>query len=147
MFISVYDLGGNCCNLEPLSSVSQAAFVLIRIHWWLLITLPVLAQPGLMPWPASVHPDSGAIAIDAGFNIAITGYSDKRLDAAVGRILTRISRQTGTQFIGGKPTLSIECHGAGENESYQLDVTTTGAKLSADAVTGALRGLETFVQL
>src|SRR5260370_21979766 len=113
----------------------------------MLTSMLAAAEPRLMPWPALVTPGKGAIAIDSGFNIAITGYSDKRLEAAVGRILTRISRQTGTQFIGGKPALSIECHGAGENESYQLDVTTTGAKLSADAVTGALRGLETFVQL
>src|SRR5260370_11958794 len=111
----------------------------------MLTSMLAAAEPRLMPWPALVTPGKGAIAIDAGFNIAITGYSDKRLEAAVGRILTRISRQTGTQFIGGKPTLSIEYRRPGEDESYQLAVTTTGAKLSADSGTAALRALKTFM--
>src|SRR5260370_15396268 len=118
----------------------------------MLSSLLTAAEPRLMPWPASVKTGTGAITIDAGFNIAITGYSDKRLEAAIDRVLTRIPRQTGTQFAGGGIKLLVECSAPGnltlgENESYRLDVTTTGAKLNADTVNGALRGLETFVQL
>ncbi len=41
----------------------------------------------------------------------------------------------------------MECGPDGDDESYQLDVSPEGARLKAPAGTGALRGLETFVQL
>src|SRR6266567_6834460 len=105
----------------------------------MLTSLLTAAEPRLMPWPASVNAGNGSIAIDAGFNISVAGYSDKRLEAAIGRVLTRISRQTGTQFIGGGVKLTVQCNALGnltlgEDESYQLDVTATGAKLNADTV-------------
>jgi hexosaminidase len=154
----------NRCELDKLARLTQTSHMAtnhvrrtpyaVRVLIAGLLAQFAAAEPRLMPWPASVTPGKGAIAIDSSFSIAVSGYSDKRLEAAVGRILTRISRQTGTQFIVGKPTLSIECRGAapenptlGEDESYRLDVTPAGATLHADTVTGALRGLETFAQL
>ncbi|HVF44051.1 MAG TPA: family 20 glycosylhydrolase, partial [Pyrinomonadaceae bacterium] len=54
----------------------------------------------------------------------------------------------------GSATLVIDCKGAGravpsveEDESYALDVTDRQASLRAPTVVGALRGLETFLQL
>src|SRR5436853_3649081 len=51
-------------------------------------------------------------------------------------------------------TLVIQCERAGEiipslseNENYSLEVTDKQARLSAPTVVGALRGLETFLQL
>ena len=35
----------------------------------------------------------------------------------------------------------------GEDESYRLEVTTTGARLSAPTTLGVMRGLQTFLQL
>jgi hexosaminidase len=113
---------------------------------------PVLS---LMPMPAHVVMDQGKLTIDASFRVGITGYTDHRLEDAVSRFMARLSRQTGIPMAGaGRPMLTIECRAGapgvpvlGENESYQLEITPTGARLAAPTVTGALRGLETFSQL
>ena len=85
------------------------------------------------------------------------GFSDARLEAAVRRSTDRVFRQTGLYRAGRtsqRPALTVACRAAGaewpalgEDESYQLDVTDEGARLSAATVTGIQRGLATFVQL
>jgi hexosaminidase len=113
------------------------------------------SEPHLMPWPAKLTPGTGALAIDHTFAIATSGCSDSRLQSAITRLRVRIGRMTGIQFAPTQhATLSVECRGAGaanptlgEDESYRLEVTTAAARLTADTVTGALRGLETFAQL
>jgi hexosaminidase len=110
----------------------------------------------LMPLPRKAVVSSGALPIDSSFRVATIGYSDFRLDAALKRLAGRVSRQTGIPMTNaGKPaTLLVQCRergneypALGEDESYQLDVTTTSARLQARTVTGVLRGLETFAQL
>jgi hexosaminidase len=118
------------------------------------------ALPALMPMPAKVEPVEGRLAINSSFGATIDGYSDARLQAAVRRIESRIFREFGLAIIApaapaeSKPVLTVECRAAGpqepllgEDESYQLDVAPGGARLRAATVTGALRGMETFVQL
>lgn len=112
----------------------------------------------LMPMPAKVSPGQGGLAIDATFTIAISGCSSRRLEAAARRLVSRISRQTGIPLADslskGPATLAIECQAAspevpalGENESYGLQISSSGARLRAPAETGVLRGLATFAQL
>jgi hexosaminidase len=130
------------------------------IRWLLIMTLLASAYAAplpLMPLPHKAVLSSGGLAIDSSFRIASTGYSDFRLDAALKRLATRVSRQTGIPLLttNVRPaTLLVECRergseypALGEDESYQLDVATTGARLEAHTVTGILRGLETFAQL
>ena len=113
------------------------------------------AAPNLMPLPAAMSLGAGHLAIDSSFRIAAAGFSDARLEAAIGRTQTRIFRQFGFAAILPKRTvLTIECRepgpvwpALGEDESYTLDVTPAGAHIAAPTVTGALRGMETFVQL
>jgi hexosaminidase len=117
------------------------------------------AVPALMPLPAKVEPAAGRLAIDGGFSVAATGYTDARLQAALLRLVSRVARQTGIPIGLGtpevsRPTLRVDCAAAGpdypklgEDESYTLDVSPDGARLRAATVTGALRGLETFAQL
>lgn len=105
--------------------------------------------------PQRVSMSSGKLVIDSGFTVRIAGYSDRRLEAAVTRLSARVARQTGISHEGrAKAVLAIECRGAGpqypalaEDESYRLDVTESSAHLAAPTVTGALRGIETFLQL
>src|SRR5258708_24300809 len=109
-----------------------------------------------MPLPWKVAAGSGRLTIDSSFRVDTTGYSDRRLQAAIDRFVARVSRQTGIAMRPGTShaALQIECHESGseypalgEDESYQLDVSSAGGRLRATIVTGAMRGLETFAQL
>ena len=112
-----------------------------------------------MPQPASVKQGTGALPIDANLTIAFTGHTEPRLDRAAERFLTQLHRQTGLLPAkriqdAAKATLVIhtdhaskEIQELGEDESYSLEVTATGAKLNAANPLGVLRGLQTFLQL
>jgi hexosaminidase len=114
-------------------------------------------QLNLMPMPASVQPGTGQLPINQSFSVAVTGAHDASLDAEVQRFETQLSRQTGIRFRpkpGVTPTLQIHAdHGReavqklGEDESYELTVADSGAKLTAPTTLGAMRGLQTFLQL
>jgi hexosaminidase len=114
-------------------------------------------QLNLMPMPASVQPGTGQLAINASFSVAATGSPDASLDGAVQRFATQLSRQTGIPFrpkAGATPTLQIQAdHGLqpvqklGNDESYELTIAASGAKITAPTTLGAMHGLETFIQL
>ena len=115
----------------------------------------------LMPVPAAVQFRAGRLKIDAAFTTAVEGHTDARLVAAIHRAARRLEGRTGFEFSRpGEPvaataaTLRIQCSGPGslvpsvkEDESYSLDVSDKQAILKAATVVGALRGLETFLQL
>jgi len=121
---------------------------------FLLIESAGLAALMPAPWKATAAP--GRLIIDSNFSVAAAPYSDTRLESGIRRFVARVSRETGIPMRGGasKAALLIECRegGAeypslGEDESYRLDVSSDGARISAVTVVGALRGLETFAQL
>src|SRR2546422_4524373 len=113
----------------------------------------------LMPVPASVQAGSGHLRVDSSFSVAITGHREPRLDRAVERFMRQLARQTALP-VSGKPvktdkaTLVIhtdraskEIQEVGEDESYVLEVSPAGAKLTAPTPLGTLHGLQTFLQL
>ncbi len=113
----------------------------------------------VMPLPAKVQMGSGSLKIDREFSITFAGFRDPRLDRAGQRFLTTLHHQTGL-VLGHSPadpakaTLVVTAdrdskpvQELGEDESYTLDVTTTGAKLHAANSLGVFRGLQTFLQL
>ena len=107
--------------------------------------------------PASVQPGTGQLPIVASFSVAVTGAHDASLNEEVQRFQAQLARQTGIPFrpnAGAAPTVTIHADHAraavqklGEDESYELTVTDSGAKLSAPTTLGAMRGLQTFLQL
>ena len=120
------------------------------------------SQPSLnlMPWPAKVQMGSGQLVVDPSFSVTLTGYENALLQRAADRFLSDLRRQTGMGPLnmkdasGSAATLVIQAgHAAkavqelGEDESYSLEVTTSGATLSAPNSLGILRGLQTFLQL
>src|SRR5580704_5647073 len=129
----------------------------------LIIAMPALAQSpvalNVMPLPAKFQLGSGSLKIDGGFSYAFAGNRDGRLERAGQRFLVTLNHQTGIVFghspaDPAKATLLITTdHDSkpvqelGEDESYTLDVTPSGAKLHAANTLGTLRGLQTFLQL
>ena len=117
-------------------------------------------QLTLMPVPASVQMQAGRLPITASFKVMVKSYADDRLRGGIARMLRRLAGRT-VLSLAAEPatdesaaTLVIQCERAGEavpslneNESYSLEVTDRQARLAAPTVVGALRGLETFLQL
>jgi len=117
-------------------------------------------QLTLMPVPASVQMQAGRLPITASFKVMVKSYADDRLRGGIARMLRRLAGRT-VLSLAAEPatdesaaTLVIRCERAGEavpslneNESYSLEVTDRQARLAAPTVVGALRGLETFLQL
>jgi hexosaminidase len=117
-------------------------------------------QHNLMPVPSSVQFLEGRFNVTSTFQVATTGVSDARLQSGVGRFLNRLQGRTGLTLATGLATsaatagLEIQCSAAGqvipaldEDESYQLEVSDQKVRLTAPTAVGALRGLETLLQL
>jgi len=110
-----------------------------------------------MPMPASVQTGTGQLAITSSFSVAVTGSHDASLDSGVQRFVKQLSRQTGIPIRpkeGSAATLQIHADKGreavqklGEDESYTLTVTDSGAQLNAPTPLGVLNGLATFLQL
>jgi len=140
---------------------SAAQFLFLATFMCVSQVYPQSAPPlNLLPQPASVNLGPGALRIDANFTIALTGHTEPRLDRAATRFLAQFHRQTALLFAqqptrdSAKATLVIRTDRAGkdvqelgEDESYTLEVTSSGAKLNAATPLGVLRGLQTFLQL
>jgi hexosaminidase len=110
--------------------------------------------------PASVQLQAGRLPITNAFSVATKGYADDRLRAGVVRMIRRLAGRTVMTLPldladdGNTATLVIQCDQGGasipsvdEDESYSLEITDKQARLVAPTVVGALRGLETFLQL
>jgi hexosaminidase len=131
--------------------------VLVTITLSCILAAQSQPQLNLMPMPASVERGTGQLPITGSFSVSASGAHDASLDGAVQRFTTQLSRQTGIPFYPkavASPTLQIHAdHGLqpvqklGEDESYELIITDSGAKLTAPTTLGALHGLQTFLQL
>ena len=113
----------------------------------------------IMPAPASVQITAGNLRVDSSFRAAISGRTDARLISGSERFLRQLAKQTALPIslkLGSTPqaTLVIQAERdskpvqeLGEDETYTLEITESGAKLSAPTTLGALHGLQTFLQL
>jgi hexosaminidase len=119
---------------------------------------PVEFVNTLMPQPAQLTPGSGRLMVAPGMTVAFDKTHDERLEGAVAWALQRLRNQTGVivqnAAAGAAGTLVVSVDGPGqavqsvdEDESYTLDVTAQGVHLKAATDVGAMRGLETLLQL
>src|SRR5260370_39754532 len=105
-----------------------------------------------MPLRASAQPGTGRLAVGSSFSVAFSGYPEPRLERAGERFFRQLARQTALP-LALKPaktanaTLVIQTDHAskeiqelGEDESYVLEVPSTGAKLTAPTPLGAIHG-------
>jgi hexosaminidase len=133
----------------------------------LLVAIPVSAVDGpptlgLMPVPAQLELGEAAIEISSDFSLTIEGDgATPRLRRGAQRMLRRLSDRT-TLFFDPSTFLELEGRSLvsmvvtagragelmlGEDESYRLTINPDGIALQASTDIGALRGLETFLQL
>ena len=120
----------------------------------------------MMPWPAQVTATSGKFIITQTFTAAISGAGsaatkdDTRVRDAVTRALYQLFRETGIpvsfNLVDEKsaPSLLVVVERKkpgiqklGDDESYRLSITPDRVRIVATEPLGALRGLETFLQL
>src|SRR3954451_2562359 len=130
------------------------------------VTLATSAQETtslhLMPWPASVQTSqSQPLVIETSFSVSLGNGSDPSLRRMVEIFLNDLRRHTGslpldfsTGEVSGSVQLKVNSEHAskpvqelGEDESYKLEVTSSGAQLTAPTTLGVMRGLQTFLQL
>ena len=115
-------------------------------------------QLNLMPIPSRVQMGTGQMLVDGSFSVAVTGFHDASLDRGVQRFVAQLSRQTGIPFRPkpDHPSSTLTIHAdrgresiqkLGEDESYELAITGSGATLTAPNPLGILHGLQTFLQL
>lgn len=116
-----------------------------------------------MPWPSNVSAQPGGVAIDNRFTLSTSGAgaSDPRVQDSVQRTFARLARETGVPMLphivpsGAGATLNIgveqkDHRGSqqlGDDERYSLQVSNGHIRISAGHPLGALRAIETFLQL
>ena len=113
----------------------------------------------VMPLPSKVQMGTGSLKIDGTFTVQFAGYREARLARAGQRFMTQLNHETGVVFApnaadskAGSLVVTTEHESKavqepGEDESYALEVTTSGAKIHAANPLGAMHGLQTFLQL
>jgi hexosaminidase len=120
-------------------------------------------DPGLslMPMPEQVVSLEQDFTLDSAFTMTVKGLATERLCAYATRILRRLDGRTGLFFsqdfitpdkLPETAALIIQVNRKGkvvlgEDESYRLQVDPDGIVLTAETDIGAMRGLETFLQL
>ncbi len=114
----------------------------------------------LMPLPTEMIPGKGELVIDHDFRIGLSGCVEPLLERATARLVERLTQITGIpmhrDLAKAKEDAILQIHvdekvaevqSATEDESYTLDITAKIAVLRSRKLYGALRGIETFVQL
>ena len=134
---------------------------ILAVMFCLVFAAGVKAQSlNLMPMPSKMQMGSGQLLVGPTFSVSIAGRHEPRLDSAVEMFLGQLGRQIGMPPIDMQiadsthATLVIQAAGGtrnvqelGEDESYRLEINSSGAQLNAPNTLGVMRGLQTFLQL
>lgn len=120
------------------------------------------ARLSLMPWPHEITVGTKKLQLTSNFNLSIEGNFHPRIYKAANSFLRRLDGQTGLFFKQGvinastvfnkdaQLEIAIENKGKtaiNEDESYVLNIDSSGISLKAKTDIGAIRGLETLLQL
>lgn len=115
----------------------------------------------LLPQPSSLRVGQGDFLLSPDFAARVDKHQDERLNQAIRRTMRQLEDLTGLQFptdaTSGASSIApfvVTVDGPGEavqsfdeDESYSLTVTPKAVHLSAATDVGAMRGLETLLQL
>ena len=119
-----------------------------------------MQRRNLMPVPANISWKSGKLPVTKNFSVAVKGQTDERLRNYIDRVMRRMEGRTVLELSrnlsndAANASLLIETQSTGnaipklgDDESYNLEISDKQAKISAPTTVGAMRGLETFLQL
>lgn len=114
----------------------------------------------LMPVPANISWKNGRLPVTKNFTVAVSGKTDERLKSYIFRVMRRLEGRTIFEFSrdftsdSANAQLLIETNSTGnaipklgDDETYNLEISEKQIKLTAPNTVGAMRGLETFLQL
>ncbi len=141
-----------------------------KLFWGSSLLLPLMLVQlkandtntlNMMPVPQEMKLTGGRFRLDESFTISIQGEYGEKLSDYASRVLQRLSGRTGLFFRQhfirpdrqvSEPSMLIESGKdarvrLGMDETYQLTITTDQIMLAAATDIGAMRGLETFLQL
>lgn len=125
------------------------------------MAFPQQSTLNLMPYPESLVQSNGKFRLTKDFTITVLGNQEQRLYDYASRVLRRLSNKTAlfvqqdyitksSENVSASLVINSERKGllkVNEDESYSLIVTEKGIKLDSKTDFGAMRGLETLLQL
>ena len=131
---------------------------MILVSYLLLVVVPTAATALLNIWPSPLEITTGNVTTSIGGHVGSVFFTmegdSKLLSQAFDRYATLTFPHVSHSGSSGILSLKVvvedldESHPQlGVDESYKLDVSTSGATLTSKTVWGALRGLETFSQI
>jgi hexosaminidase len=142
--------------------ISMKLFILTLV---LFFSANILAQDkmktNLMPVPSEIEWKDSRFKLDSTFTLRVEGNPHDRIYPAATRMLRRLSGRTGLFFtqdfitpekISANPSIIIDVEKPGKvnvdmDETYILDISTGSITIKAVTDIGALRGMETLLQL
>ena len=112
----------------------------------------------LMPWPKEIKENATKFMIDRDLSISVNGEDQGRVRNAAVSFLRRLTDRTGVFLKEGFPVNnkdsqiqinfeSVSNLNINDDESYFLDVTNNNIVINANTDIGALRGIQTLLQL
>ena len=117
------------------------------------------SQYDLMPWPKEIKENSAKFMINSDVTISINSDHSERVRNVAIHFLRQLSNKTGVFLKEGFPVASGQANtilisydevatlNINTNESYTLEVNNETIKIHAKTDIGALRGLQTLLQL
>jgi hexosaminidase len=156
----------NIFNNHDLKIISFQSTLLMK-YFFLFILIQMLSLVGkaqtndLMPVPSSVLMNKTNFRLSSNFSIAVSGQADDRLFKEASRFFQRLSERTGLFFKtwnvtkeNVNPLAALQIHSNKKgivqinmDESYELIVDDSKISIKAETDIGAIRGLETLLQL
>jgi hexosaminidase len=144
-------------KMKSILSFSKLLCLLFLTHSILIAGI----EKDLVPTPSKVQLLDGKFDLQKDFSMSIKGNPDERIYQYATRVLRRLSGRTGIFFLQDFITsesnsdtcqMIINCKRPGkiilnDNESYSLKISTSKVELNSNTDLGALRGMETLLQL
>ena len=130
-------------------------------HQFLFSQNKLSEKYNLMPWPQEISENGQYFLIDSNFTIGVENTENSKIFKATTSFLRRLSGRTGIFIEKGfainnseitDPSVLIKYKRVGklelyEDESYQISIKNNQITVNAITDTGAIRGLETLLQL